>query len=370
MRLRDHFDGVARRDWDTDPAGTLRIAVVGVGGFARDVSLPAIAAGEYCETAVLVTGSPEANAGVAEEYDARIVDYEAYGGGAASDEYDAVYVATPNALHLPHVETAADLKKDVLCEKPLEATVERAERLVAACEDAGATLLTAYRMQTDPVVRRLGEFVADGGIGDPIRAVGNFSIDLVPRAGPHQWRLDTDLAGGGALMDVGVYPLNTTRFLLDADPVAVVGARTRSDDADGPFDEVEEHVDFGVEFEGARTGAGNDPTGLFSASYSGHRNAELTVLGSEGRLRITSAFGAQIDRHVTVERGGVRQRLDGGGAPEVRELFDYFACRTEAEGPLGPADRLGGRDGLLDVRTADAVYRAAAEGGRLSLDDV
>jgi xylose dehydrogenase (NAD/NADP) len=362
MRLRDHFDGVAHRDWDTDPTGTVRIAVVGVGGFARETALPAIAAGEYCEATVLVTGSPEANAGVAEEYGARVLDYDAYAAGEASEEYDAVYVATPNALHLPHVETAAGLGKDVLCEKPLEATADRAERLVDACEDAGVTLLTAYRMQVDPVVRRLREFVADGGVGDPIRAVGNFSVDVVPRAGPDQWRLDADLAGGGALMDLGVYPLNTTRFLLDDDPVAVVGARIRGDDAAGPFDEVEEHVEFGVGFGGADPGD-EGPTGLFSASYSGHRNAVLTVLGSEGRFRLTSAFGAQNDRHVVVERGGVRQRFDGGGAPEVRELFDYFACRTAAGEPLGPADRLGGRDGLADVRTADAVYRAASDGG-------
>ena len=178
MEFRASFERFDERDWDTRPDGTVRLAVVGVGGFARGVVLPSIADADYVEPTVLVSGSPDTEA-VAEDRGCDLIGYDAYADGALADAYDAVYVATPNALHLPHAETAAGLGKAVICEKPLEATAGRAERLVAACDDAGVTLMTAYRMQTDPVMRRLRAFIAAGGTGgepsdelmyEPVRA--------------------------------------------------------------------------------------------------------------------------------------------------------------------------------------------------------
>ncbi|MFC7096569.1 D-xylose 1-dehydrogenase Gfo6 [Halobaculum marinum] len=345
------------RDWDTgaveDP---VRIAIVGCGNYARSVSIPAMVAGTYATPTVAVSGAPDTRASLADEFGLTSIDYDAYEAGAATDEYDAVYVATPNRLHLPHVETAARHGKHVICEKPLEATVERAERLVAACADADVRLMTAYRMQTDPVVRRLREFVAGGGIGDFQRAVGDFTFPVLGGdAGPDQWRLDGHLAGGGALYDVGVYPLNTARFVAGDDPTAV-SATTRSPDP--AFDEVDQHVDFRVEFGGEDGWVGN-----FSASFSGHFNTELEFLGTDGRVAVRSAFEPGADREVTVETPDGTLELAEAGADETVAEFDYFAHAVATGADVEP----DGADGLVDMRTLAAVQASAATGDRVEL---
>ena len=345
---------VGRRDWADDGDGaTVRFATVGCGTYARDVSIPAMAAGEYAEPTFVVSGDAEKRAALTGEFGVTALDYDEFEAGVATDEYDAVYVATPNRLHLPHAETAAGHGKDVICEKPLEATVDRAESLVAACEDAGVRLMTAYRMQTDPVMRRLREFVAGGGIGELRRATGDFTFPvLAGDAGPEQWRLDGRLAGGGALFDVGVYPLNTARFLSGDDPVAV-SATTRSPDP--AFDEVEQHADARVEFDGW--------VGGFSGSYTGRPNTRLELLGADGRIAVRSAFEPDADREVVVETPEGTLELTGAGADETVEEFDYFAHATATGRAIDP----DGRDGLVDVRTLAAALRSADTGERIEL---
>jgi xylose dehydrogenase (NAD/NADP) len=345
--------GRTERDWDTDPDGTVRMAVVGVGRFARRLALPAIDASDYCALTTLVTGSPDARGDLAAEFGAsEVVDYEAFRSGAAADAYDAVYVVTPNRLHLPNVEAAAEQGKGVLCEKPLEASLDRAERLVAACADAGVTLMTAYRMQTDPLVRRLREAIRTGELGDVVKLHGDFTSPLLSGSrGPDQWRLDPHLAGGGALYDIGVYPLNTARYLLDAEPTAVEATTTTT----GPFEGVDERVAFQVRFP-------NDVVGSFSASFSGYAGSTLTVHGTEGTVGLSDAFTPRRSRRVVLERGP-RTTFEGVGGGEVREEFDYFAHCVLAGSPPEP----DGEDGLRDMRVMDAAYESAATGERVRL---
>ncbi|SHG84276.1 Gfo/Idh/MocA family protein [Halobaculum gomorrense] len=366
------FADAGRRDWagdegdgvDAGSDAVTRIATVGCGNYARSVSIPAMARGDYAAPTVVVSGDAEKRARLVDEFGVTAIDYDEYEAGAATDEYDAVYVATPNRLHLPHVETAADHGKHAICEKPLEATVERAERLVAACDDAGVRLMTAYRMQTDPVIRRLREFVAGGGIGDLQRAVGDFTFPVLGGdAGPDQWRLDGRLAGGGALYDVGVYPLNTARFLAGDDPVAV-SATTRSPDP--AFDEVDQHVDVRVEFGGGADADSADSDGWIgnvSASFSGHPNTSLELLGSDGRIAVRSAFQPGADREVTVETAEGTVKLAGVGADETVEEFDYFAHAVATGGDIEP----DGADGLIDMRTLAAAQASARTGERIKL---
>jgi xylose dehydrogenase (NAD/NADP) len=353
--LDDLFDETPARDWDTDPDGTVRFAVVGTGGFARHLALPAIRDSDYAEVTTLVTGSPDDRADLAAEYDAEAIDYDAYAAGERDDAYDAVYVVVPNRLHLPNVVAAADLGKHVLCEKPLDATLERAEQLVTACEDAGVTLMTAYRMQTDPVVRRLREFVAAGGLGDVVRVAGEFTFPVLAGSyGPDHWRLDAEMAGGGALYDVGVYPLNTARFVLDQEAVAVSGTTYAS----GPFEAggTDERTAFHAEFPGGVVGS-------FSASFSGAADSTFVVHGTDGKATLENAFVPRRDRTLRVTRGGATVTLEGAGTNEVREEFDYFAhCVLTGTDP-----EPDGADGLADMRAMDAVYEAAAEGTRRSL---
>lgn len=353
MRL-DAFEDLAHRDWDTGAGGTVRFAVVGLGGFARNVALPALADADYCEATALVTGSPDVGERVAADVGTEaVLPYDEYAGGEAASAYDAVYVATPNALHPDHAVAAAELGKDVLCEKPLAATVEGAARIVEACDDAGVRLMTAYRMQAHPVVRRMRAFVEGGGIGDPVQLHGGFVFPVLSGSrGPDHWRLDPDLAGGGALVDVGVYPLNTARYLLDGEPTAVQAFST----GEGPFEAVDERVAFDLRF-GERT------TASFTASFSGHADSRLSVVGEAGRLSLANAFSPGAERRLVVETADSRATFDCPVVDEVREEFDYFAHAALTGGEIEP----DGADGLRDVELMARTYEAAASGGRVTL---
>jgi xylose dehydrogenase (NAD/NADP) len=361
MSLREWLDGYDRRDWQTADAddGPVRFALVGLGWWTTDVAMPAIGDSTFCGTTVLVSSSREKaeRVGAGRDVDHAIA-YDEFHDGAATDAYDAVYVATPNALHSEYVESAAAHGKAVLCEKPLEATVERGRRLVEAAEDAGVPLMTGYRMQTEPAVRRARELIADGFLGDPVHAHGTNTqpvLEMIPD--PDQWRLDPDLTGyGTSVMDLGIYPINTARYLLDRDPVAA-GARTRS--PNGAFADVpDERAAFTLTHE-------DDIPLLATASQNAQGDSRLTITGTEGRVELRPAFHGTAT--LRAARGDVSAEITTGydARRETEELFDYFADRVLTGAPVDP----DGRHGLADLRTIRAIHEAAEHGGTVEIAD-
>ena len=353
MALDDYFEAFTRRDWQMSTDGHIRIAILGLGGFARDRALPAVRDSRFCEATVLVSSSPETSADLAEEFSVdHVLDYEEFHDGASTDAYDAVYIATPPALHEPYTETAAELGKHVLCEKPLAAELA-AERMVETCARADVVLMTAYRLRTEPAVRRMREVIGDGVIGDPIQVHGGFSSRLLDHASLDSWRLDPTVAGGGALMDLGVYPLNTSRFLLDADPVAVQADTTSGEP---PFDRVEKHAAVQLAFPDGATAS-------CTASFDAHPDSRLQVLGTDGQVLITAPFGGDVSQEVIVERDGTATRYVGPPVDEVREEFDYFAHCIFTE----MACETAGEDGLTDLEIINGTYDSATTGERVGL---
>lgn len=301
-----------------------------------------------------MSGSPQKAEWVADEFDvAHVINYGAFHDGDGTDEYDAVYVATPPAFHREYTETAALLGKHVLCEKPLARNVPEAERMIEACAEGGVTLMTAYRLRTEPAVRRMRELIRDGVIGTPAQVKGGFSSRLLDVVDPDSWRLDPDIAGGGALLDLGVYPLNITRFLLDSNPEAVRAETTSHTD---PFDRVEEHVALQLSFPDGATAS-------CTASFNAHSDNRLQVLGIDGQVLIRESFGGDISQEILVERHQTQTHYIGPPVDEVREEFDYFAHCV-----LTDADRESeGEDGLTDLRVIEAAYESAETGTRIDL---
>jgi predicted dehydrogenase len=358
MELDAYLDEFNARDWEpnTEPeGGPLRMAIIGLGGFARNRALPAIEQTTHCETTVVVSSSPDKAETVATRFEAdHTLDYEEFHAGRASDAYDAVYIATPPAFHLEHAETAAGHGKHVLCEKPMEVTVERAERMVRVCEDADVTLMIAYRLQTEPAVRRLRELIHDGFIGEPVYLHGQFSSKILDGDSENDvWRVDPDIAGGGALMDLGIYPLNTSRFLLGMDPVAVQATTATPHEE---FAGVDEHVSFQVSFP-------DDVTGSFSASFNAHRESRLQVVGAKGQVLIESAFGSLVNRDNVVERGDMHTEFTGPYVNEVVEEFEYFATKVLTNADPEP----DGSHGLTDLKVMTEAYDSAETGSWVTL---
>lgn len=357
MTLTEWLDDVTTRDWQTVESGTLRLALIGIGWWTRDVAIPAIEETDLCETTVLVSSSKEKAESVARANDIQTgITYESFNAGAASDQYDAVYIGTPNAVHLDYAETAATNGKAVLCEKPMEATVDRAAQLVEAC-DGSVPLMIAYRMQTDPLVRRARELIEAGFLGEIVQIYGNNSqqlLELIPD--PEQWRLDPEWTGYGAsVMDIGIYPINTTRFLLNRDPTAVVSHLASPSEA---FSDVpDERSSFLLRFE-------DDVDFVCTATQNAHTDSQLKLTGTEGQIELQPAFHGECA--LRLSRGELTATLEHDTFDEhdeMREEFDYFADRVLGEKPIYP----DGEQGLVDMEIIAGIHEAHETGGWVSL---
>lgn len=343
------IDQYTERDWQTSSEGTVRYALIGLGWWTTDVALPAIRSSQLATTTTVVSGSKEKAKRIAEANDIEhALTYEEYHDGTAADGYDAVYVGTPNAYHLEFVETAATLDKAVICEKPMEATVERAERLVSVCTEHDVPLMIAYRMHTDPAVRRARELIESGFLGEPVQVYGNNTqplLEMIPD--PDQWRLNPELTGyGTSVMDLGIYPLNTARFLLERDPIAVEARMNSHHEA---FSDVpDERSSFLLVLEGGVQMA-------CTASQNAQQNTQLAITGTEGRIELQPAFHGECELNVSNEDIDVQITNEFDATDEMREEFDYFADRVLTGDPIY-AD---GQHGLLDMRAIEAIHRAS-----------
>ncbi|WP_122091236.1 D-xylose 1-dehydrogenase Gfo6 [Halalkalicoccus subterraneus] len=354
--IGSYLDSFSHRDWQEadDGAGPIRFAMVGLGWWTQDEAMPAVENSTFCETTVVVSGSAEKAEKVANEHETieAGLTYDQFQNGEASDAYDAVYVCTPNATHLEHVETAADQGKAILCEKPMEASVERSEAIVEAYSEADATAMIAYRMHTEPTIRRARELVRAGAIGKPVHVHGDMSQGIVGW-GADQWRLDPELAGDGAsVTDLGIYSINTTRFVLDRDPVAAQ-AMMHSDHE--YFSEVPDEVAaFTVALEG-------DVYATCTASQNAQQGSHLRIVGTEGTILIEPAFHGE--SNLELVKGETSAVLDTPGVDQMEEEFDYFAdCLLSGRDPEGTPEH-----GLVDMRTLAAVYESAERGERVEL---
>ena len=145
---------------------------------------------------------------------------------AADREVDAAVIGTPNAHHAAQAVAFLEAGKHVLVEKPMAPSVAEADAMVAAARGAGAWLMVAHCWRFHPDVRALRARVESGELGEIVKTRG-YGVHL--RWGPSGWFTDPRLAGGGALLDMGVHAIDTTRYLLgDPEPVrvhAAVGTR-------------------------------------------------------------------------------------------------------------------------------------------------
>jgi xylose dehydrogenase (NAD/NADP) len=359
MITADDLDEFSVRDWqnaDAD-AGPVRLAMIGLGWWTRDRAIPAVDSSQLCATTVAVSGSTDKAEDVAEDHPTieSAITYDDFHDGVAAEAYDAVYIATPNALHPQYAETAAELDKAILCEKPMAESVERAEGMVEATR--GTTLTIAYRMHTEPAVRRIRELVREGFVGSVVEVRGRMSqrlLDMIPDSG--QWRLDPDLSGYGAsVMDLGIYPLNTARFVLDSDPVRARASMSSRSENLG--DVPDERASFLLDFPNAVVAS-------CSASQNAYRTDRFAVIGTEGELVMTDAFHASDRRELTLARDGVRTTVNVEPVDQMEEEFDYFADRVLR----GERPHPDGEHGLVDMHALRAIYEAAERDEPVPID--
>src|ERR1700726_5025830 len=180
--------------------------------------LPAMQRGEWCEISAVASRDLKR----AQEAAAQLGIPKAYGSYEellADPEIEAIYNPLPNQLHVPWSIKAAEAGKHVLCEKPLSLTVAEARQLLAARDRAGVKIGEAFMVRTHPQWLRARELVVSGRIGQLRSALGFFSYF---NNDPGNIRNIPDY-GGGALMDIGCYPIAMSRFMFGEEPSRVLG---------------------------------------------------------------------------------------------------------------------------------------------------
>ena len=225
----------------------LGFALCGLGSLSTHQIAPALQKTGNCRLAGIITGTPakavrwKAQYGIA---DKNVYDYQTMHRIADDPDIDVVYVVTPNALHLDYALIAAQAGKHVFCEKPMEISVERCRQMIDAVKAADRVLGIGYRCRFEPHHLECVRIARQQEFGALKLIDAHFSNHV--DAGV--WRLKRALAGGGPLMDVGIYALQATRYLTGEEPVWISAATTQGDPA--RFSEVEESVLWQAKFPG------------------------------------------------------------------------------------------------------------------------
>jgi glucose-fructose oxidoreductase len=233
-------------------AKKLGVALVGLGSYSTNQLGPALRKTEHCQLTGVVTGSHSKGKRWAREYgfpEKNIFAYDTIAQMAGNPDIDVVYVVTPNGLHAEHVIAAAKAGKHVITEKPMANTVAECDAMIAACRDAGVRLTVGYRLHYEPHTAELVRLAHEKTFGPfmKIDSENGFSIDPDARPGT-MWRLDSKLAGGGPLMDMGVYVIQAVCMAKDeAAPVAVT-AKFGKVTMPKVFTEVEESITWTAEY--------------------------------------------------------------------------------------------------------------------------
>ncbi len=200
----------------------LGIALVGLGSYSTGQLAPGLVNAEHCYLAGIVTGTPSKEKQWKEQYNipkANVYNYENFDKIAKNDAIDIVYVVLPNSMHVEFCIRAAKAGKHVICEKPMAVSVAECDAIIDACKEAGVKLSVGYRMQSDPYTNTIKRLVEEKTFGE----VHYVSSDAayISRGNPGQWRLNHALSGGGALMNMGVYSIQSNIYGTGANPISV-----------------------------------------------------------------------------------------------------------------------------------------------------
>jgi predicted dehydrogenase len=306
----------------------------------------------------LVSGDRSKATTVARQYGIReqnLYDYKTFDRLRDNPDVEVVYVVVPNGLHREFTVRAAQAGKHVLCEKPMATNSRECEEMIEACQKAQRRLMVAYRIQYEPHNRLARDLVRQKKFG-PAKLVQ--SVNAQRQGEPKQWRHDKKLAGGGALPDIGLYDLNTTRFLLGEEPVEV-SATMYSTPGDARFREIEENIMWQMRF----------ASGTFTSHMSGydsHESRRYRVHAPTGWIDLDPAFAYRGLRMRTAHAEGKLEQVTEHRLEEKNQFaleIDHFAdCIRNNRQPFTP-----GEEGLQDHRIMEAIYQSAQTGRPVKL---
>jgi predicted dehydrogenase len=331
----------------------LGFALVGLGSLSTNQIAPALQKTKHCRLAGIVTGTPAKAVKWKAQYgipDKSIYNYDTMARMADNRDIDVVYVVTPNALHARDTIKAARAGKHILCEKPMEVSTEKCQQMIDEVKRAGRQLAIGYRCRFEPHHLAMLRIAQQKELGDVrlIESAFGFSI-----GDPTQWRLSKALAGGGPLMDVGIYAIQSAEMIAGAYPIAVSAMTNKTDPV--KFKDVEESMTYELKF----------PNGISAScttTYKVNGMNRTTAYADNGSFGLTPAFNYDGNK-------GWRSDNKPLEAPEVDQFateMDNFADCIINNRPTS----VPGEMGLRDVRTMMALYEAARTGRTVTLAEM
>ena len=331
----------------------VRWGVLGVARIAVEKVIPAMQRGEWSEVTAIASRDLEKARGAA----ARLGIPKAYGSYEdliADPDVDAIYNPLPNDLHVPWTAKAMDRGKHVLCEKPIALSAAEAQTLIDARNRTGARVQEAFMVRTHPQWLKVRDLVRGGAVGAVRSMVGVFSFF---NRDPKNIR-NLPAAGGGALMDIGCYLINTSRFVYEREPERVSGLIERDPDMG-----VDRLTSMMLDY-----GSGH-AVGTCSTQMVPYQ--QVHVLGTTGRIELQIPFNAPADRPCTVILdsgadlfGGGRQSFEIATCNQYTIQGDLFSRAIIANEPVpSPLE-----DAVRNMACIDAIFRSAETGRWVSLE--
>ena len=276
-------------------------------------------------------------------------NYENYDNIKNNPDIDAVYIITPNALHKDAAIRVANAGKHVICEKPMAINAKEGEEMIAACKKANVKLLVGYRLHFEPKTLEIIRMRKDGEFGKILffQGLSGFRI-----GDPTQWRLKKELAGGGAMMDIGIYSINGARYMIGEEPIWVTAQETKTDNQ--KFKEgVDETIQFQLGFPGGAVAS-------CLSTYSMSNLDRFFLNGEKGFAEMQPSTGY----------GPIKGRTNKGELDHPHVIHQTVQMDRmseiilEGKQPIVPVD---GEEGLKDLKIIDAIYAAIKSGKKVNL---
>ena len=327
--------------------GKVKWGVLGAASIAVRKVIPAMQKGKWSQVTAIASRDSTKAQGVARKLGIPKA-YGSYEALLADPEIEAIYNPLPNHLHVPWSIKAAEAGKHVLCEKPLSLTVAEGKTVVAARDRFGVKIGEAFMVKTHPQWLRTRELVREGRIGALRAIIGVFSYfnrDPKNVRNVPEW-------GGGALMDIGCYPITTSRWIFGEEPLRVEGV-------------VEKDPEFGTDRLSSAVLEFASGHSVFTCSTQLVPYQRMQFLGTKGRIEIEIPFNAPPDRPTRIFVDDGRDVFGGGISVETIPTCDQYTLQGDA---FSRAIREGGEvpapleDAIANMAVIEAVFRAAESG--------
>lgn len=330
----------------------LNIALCGLGRYAN-ILAHGLLESQYCNLKGIITGTPSKAQKWKKQYnipEKNIYNYKTFDKIADNKDIDLIYVVLPNSMHKEYTIRAAKAGKHVIVEKPMAFTEKDCQEMIDTCKKAGVKLAVGYRLHYEPhhiEIKRLGQEKVFGQVR-LIEASLGYNLSGIS---PDDWHLKKAMAGGGPLMNFGIYCVQSSRYVLGEEPMSVTaqfGPITMPD----LFKEVEESITWQLNF----------PSGAVCTS--------TTTSNCEIDRFFASADNGFFELNPALSYGPFKGRTSNGefDFPTINQQ----AAQLDGIGKLILENKqlpnhISGEEGLKDMRVLEGIYKSAASGKKVLL---